>query len=57
METNVYIPEPKPEVTLKFENSYEPRNLLEELHTWTPVGGWSNLAKALFDALEEASGN
>jgi hypothetical protein len=55
MQAEVYIPPVMPVVTLKFEKPYEARNLLEELTTWAPAGGWSSDAHALFSALREAA--
>lgn len=32
------------------------RDLYEELHTWTPAGGWSEQAKQFFSELARAGG-
>jgi hypothetical protein len=34
----------------------EMRDLYEELHTWTPSGGWSRNAEQFFDELRRAGG-
>ena len=41
-------------VTLQFNKVYEAKALHEELTTWTPHGGWSDLAQDFFTALAEA---
>jgi hypothetical protein len=46
--------EVEPKLIIDFENRHEVRSLYEELHTWTPNGGWSAAAEQFFRALREA---
>lgn len=37
-----------------FDSYREAKALYDELHTWTPSGGWSEAAEEFFSALKDA---
>jgi hypothetical protein len=41
-------------VTIEFANVEEVRDLLEELQTWKPSGGWSQTSEEFFSGLTSA---
>ena len=51
MEFEIFKPRQPVELTLKFVDADEAEQLLTSLQTWTPTGGWSEIAKELFKAL------
>lgn len=51
----ITIDEGEVEVVLRGSRK-EFRNLLEELSTWTPTGGWSPPVKHFFSQLRDAGG-
>lgn len=55
MEYSIYTAPIEPQLTIQFESTSEPKQLLAELQTWTPRGGWSHLAQQLFEALNNAA--
>jgi hypothetical protein len=42
------------EIILSDVKPTDARDLYEELHQWTPSGGWSELAEDLFRSLRQA---
>lgn len=53
MEFEIYKPKQPVELTLKFSDVSEAGQLFISLTTWTPTGGWSEIAKELFEALHQ----
>jgi hypothetical protein len=55
MKTEVRRPEQPVVLQIEFKSFREARDLMEELMTWKPTGGWSPLATQFLEALDEAA--
>lgn len=55
MEHTIHKPKQPIFLELKFKDVEEAASLYENLRTWTPSGGWSDLAEEFFQALRDVA--